>query len=93
MDGHGDGVNGANLSQGACVCKDENTTRLPEKVCTTLSGSVSIMQKYRYRLLHVRALLSKSKRGKSEIHQVHDGSPLNSRLRNQEGTTSRTSIW
>ena len=31
MDDHVDEVNGANLSQGACVCKDENTTRLPEK--------------------------------------------------------------
>ena len=33
-----DEVNGANLSHGPCVCEDENTTRLPEKVRTTLSG-------------------------------------------------------
>ena len=37
MDDFGDGMNGANLSQSECVCKDENTTRLPEKVRTTLS--------------------------------------------------------
>ena len=30
---------------------------------------------------------------KSEIHQVHDGPSFNSRLRHQERTTSRTSIW
>ena len=29
-------------------------------------------------LLHVRALLAKRKRGKSEIHQVHDGPPFHS---------------
>ena len=46
-----------------------------------------------HRVLHVRPLLAKRKRGKSEIHQVHDGPPLNSRLRHQERTTSRTSIW
>ena len=40
MDDHVDEVNGANLSQAACVCKDENTTRLPEKVRTMLSGCV-----------------------------------------------------
>ena len=45
-----------------------------------------------HRLLHVRALLAKRKRGKSKIHQVHDG-PFNSRVRHQERTTSRTSIW
>ena len=33
-------MNGANLSQGACVREDENTTRLPEKVRTMLSGCV-----------------------------------------------------
>ena len=39
VDDHVDEVNGANiLSQGACVCEDENTTRLPEKVRTMLSG-------------------------------------------------------
>ena len=31
-------------------------------------------------------------RGKSEIHQVHDGPPFNSRLRHKERTTSRTPI-
>ena len=32
----------------------------------------------RHRLLHVRALLAKRKRRKSEIHQVHDGPPFHS---------------
>ena len=36
-------------------------------------------------LLHVRALLAQKKRGKSEIHQVHDGPPFHSRLRHDEG--------
>ena len=43
MDDYGDAVKGANrlsLSHGACVCEDEDTTRLPEKVRTTLSGCV-----------------------------------------------------
>ena len=41
VDDHVDEVNGANiLSQGACVCKDENTTRLPGKVRTMLNGCV-----------------------------------------------------
>ena len=31
--------------------------------------------------------------GISEIHQVHDGPSLNSRVRHQERTTSRISIW
>ena len=29
---YGDGMNGANLSQGACVCEDEDTTTLPRNV-------------------------------------------------------------
>ena len=33
-----------------------------------------------HRLLHARALLAKRKRGKSEIHQVHDGPSFNSRV-------------
>ena len=45
-----------------------------------------------HRLLHVRALLAKRKRGKSENHQIHDGPSFNSRVRHQERTTSRTPI-
>ena len=45
-----------------------------------------------HRLLHVRALLAWRKRGKSEIHQVHDGPSFNSRLRHQERTTSRAPL-
>ena len=35
----------------------------------------------------------KEERSESEIHQTHDGPPFHSRLRHQERTTSRTSIW
>ena len=45
------------------------------------AGGMFIILGHWHRLLHVRALLAKRKRGKSEIHQVHDGPPLNSRLR------------
>ena len=31
VDDHGDDMNGANLSQSACVCEDEDTTTLPKK--------------------------------------------------------------
>ena len=31
MDGHGDDMRDSNLSQGACVCEDEDTTTLPKK--------------------------------------------------------------
>ena len=37
--------------------------------------------------------LRKKKRGKSAIHQLYYGPPFNSRVRHQERTTSRTSIW
>ena len=36
---HGDGMKDSNLSQSACVRKDEDTTTLPERMRTTLSGS------------------------------------------------------
>ena len=45
-----------------------------------------------HRLLHVRALLAKRKRGKSEIHQVYCGLSFNSGAHHQERTTSRTTI-
>ena len=31
MDGHGDDKKDSNLSEGACVCEDEDTTKLPKK--------------------------------------------------------------
>ena len=38
VDGHGDDMKDSNLSQGACVREDEDTTTLPEKMRTMLSG-------------------------------------------------------
>ena len=58
----------------------------------TAQGMSIILEHWR-RLLHVRALLSSRKRGESAIHQVYDGHSFNSRVRDQERTTSRTSIW
>ena len=46
------------------------------ELCEILQKAVQsmfIILGHRHRLLHVRALLAKRKRGKSEIHQVHDG--------------------
>ena len=37
-DGHGDDMKDSNLSHGACVREDEDTTTLPKKMRTTLSG-------------------------------------------------------
>ena len=43
-------------------------------------------------LLHVRALLAKRNRGKSEIRQVHSRSPLDSQLLHQEFATPRAPL-
>ena len=40
--------------------------------------SMFVILEHWHRPLHVRALLAKRKRGKSEIHEVHDGLLLNS---------------
>ena len=52
-----------------------------------------IILEHWHRLLHVRALLAQKKRREQEICPVYHGSSFNSRVRNQEMTTSRTSIW
>ena len=54
--------------------------------------SMSIILGRWHRLLHVRALLAKRDGGKQEICPVHHGSPLDSRLLNQERTTPRAPL-
>ena len=39
MDGHGDDMKDSNLSQGACVCEDEDTTSYPRE-CARRSEDV-----------------------------------------------------
>ena len=46
----------------------------------------------RHRLLHMRAFLA-GNRGQSRFHEIFDGPSFNSRVRHQEGKTSRPQIW
>ena len=55
--------------------------------------SMLIILEHRHGMLHVRALLAQRNRGQSEFREIYDGLSFTSRVRNQEGRTSWTSIW
>ena len=54
--------------------------------------SMSVVLGRRHRLLHVRALLAKRNRREQEICPIHHGSPLDSELLHNEGTTPRAPL-
>ena len=52
-----------------------------------------IILECRHRQLHMRAFLTERNRGQSRFRWIHDGPSFTSRIRNQEGKTSRPQMW
>ena len=71
---------------------EHRTVRITRHGNQNTVQDIFIILGHRHRPLHVRTLLAKRKKGKSEIHPVHGGPPFFSRLLHKENATSRAPL-